>query len=83
MEEIQSFADRKDIEKFHDALKSSETTLMTDKDDAVFKRCAGHTVCAQSPINDNTNIFPLVECNVLLDQFQTVTENRTRLLVQT
>ena len=72
-EEIQSFADRKDMKKFHGALKSSGTTLMTDKD-AVCQRWAGDIVCAQSTINDNTNILPLVECNVLLDEFQTVTE---------
>ena len=31
-EEIQSFANKNDMEMFHDALKSSGTTLMTDKD---------------------------------------------------
>ena len=65
-EEIQSFADRKDMKKFHDALKtiygpksSSATpllsadgsTLLTDKD-AILKRWAEHFnhKCAQSPI---------------------------------
>ena len=80
-EDIQSFADRKDMKKFYDTLKSSGTTLMTYKD-AVFKRWTGHIVCAESSINDNTNTLPLVECNVLLDEFQTVTEttNTIRLL---
>ena len=76
-EEIQSFADRKDIKKFHDALKSSGTTLMPDKD-AVFKRWAGHIVCAQSSINDNTNILPLVECNVVLDNSKLSLKQRTQ-----
>ena len=55
-EEIQSFADRKDMKKFHDALKSiygpkssgatpllsaDESTLLTDKD-AILKRWAEH-----------------------------------------
>ena len=80
-EEIQSFADRKDMNKFHDALNSSEATLMTDKDAvSVFKRWAGHIVCAQSTTNDNTNILPLVECNVLIDEFQTVTETTNTIL---
>ena len=54
---------------------------MTDKD-AVFKMWAGHIVCAQSTINDNTNILPPVEYNRLLVEFQTVTEttNTIRLL---
>ena len=48
---------------FHDGLKSSGTTPMTDRD-VVFKRWAGHIVCAHSTINDSTNILPPVECNV-------------------
>ena len=64
-EEIQSFADRKDMKKFHDALKTiygpkssgatpllsaDEITLLTDKD-AILKK-VGRTLqqCAQSPI---------------------------------
>ena len=78
-EACQSFADTKDMKKVHDALKSSGTTRMTYKD-AVFKRWAGHNVCAQSTINDNTNILPLVECNVLPDEFQTVTETTNTIL---
>ena len=31
-------------------------------------------MCAQSTINDNTNILPLVDCKVPLDEFQTATE---------
>ena len=57
-EEIQSFADRKDIKKFHDALKTihgpkssgastllSEdgSTLLTDKE-AIMRRCAEHFI---------------------------------------
>ena len=55
---------------------------MTDKD-AVLKRCAEYILYAQSTINDNTiNILPRVKCNVLFDEFQTVTEtaNAIRLL---
>ena len=55
-EEIQSFADQKDMKKFHDALKTiycpkssgaapllsaDGSTLLTDKD-AILKRCAEH-----------------------------------------
>ena len=59
-EEVQSFADFADkngMEMFHDALKSSGTTLMTNKDVVL------------NTINDNTtNILPQVEWNVLLDE---------------
>ena len=43
-EEIQSFADNNGMKLFHDALKSSGTTLMTDKD--VLNRLAKLIVCA-------------------------------------
>ena len=57
-EEIQSFADRKDMKKFHDALKTiygpkssgatpllsaDGNTLLTDKD-AILKRWAEHSI---------------------------------------
>ena len=44
-EEIQSFADNNDMKMFHDALKSSGTTFMTDKD-VVFNRQNKLTACA-------------------------------------
>ena len=90
-EEIQSFADRKDTKKFHDALKtiygpksSSATpllsadgsTLLTAKD-AILKRWAYHfnsVLNCPSSVNDNAiNRLPQIECNVLLDEFPTVT----------
>ena len=93
-EEIQSFADRKDMKKFHDALKtiygpkSSGATpllsadgshLLTDKD-AILKRWAEHfnsVLNRPSSVNDNAiNRLPQIECNVLLDEFPTVTETR-------
>ena len=83
-EKNQSFADNNVMKMFHDALKSSGTTLMTDKDVVLNRRA--------KLINDNTtNILPQGECNVLLDESQTVTEttntiqlcHRTRFLFQT
>ena len=93
-EEIQSFADRKDMKKFHDALKTiygqnssgatpllsaDGSTLLTDKD-AILKRWAEHVnsvLNRPSSVNDNAiNRLPQIECNVLLDEFPTVTEIR-------
>ena len=93
-DEIQSFADRKDMTKFHDALKTiygpkssgatpllcaDESTLLTDKD-AILKRWAEHFNSVLNPpssVNDNAiNRLPQIECNVLLDEFPTVTETR-------
>ena len=93
-EEIQSFADRKDMKKLHDALKeiygpqSSDatpllsadgSTLLTDKD-AILKRWTEHfnsVLNRPSSVNDNAiNRLPQIECNVLLDEFPTVTETR-------
>ena len=93
-EEIQSFVDRKDMKKFHDALKTiygpkssgaipllsaDESTLLTDKD-AILKRWAEHlnsVLNRPSSVNDNAiNRLPQIECNVLLDEFPTVTETR-------
>ena len=89
-EAIQSFADIKDMEKFHDALKtvydqkSSGDTLLLSVDgstlltvkDAILEKFNGVLNC-QSTINDNaTNRLPQIECNVLLDEFPTVTETR-------
>ena len=93
-EEIQSFADRKDMKKFHDALKTiygpkssgatpllsaDGSTLLTDKD-AILKRWAEHfnsVLNRPSSVNDNAiNRLPQIECNVLLDEFPTVTETR-------
>ena len=92
VDEIQSFADRKDMKKFFDALKtvygpqSSGTTPLlsadgisplTDKE-AILKRWAEHfdSVLNQpSSINDDAiNRLPQVECNLLLDEFPTVSE---------
>ena len=93
-EEIQFFADRKDMKKFHDALKTiygpkssgatpllsaDGSTLLTDKD-AILKRWAEHfnsVLNRPSSVNDNAiNRLPQIECNVLLDEFPTVTETR-------
>ena len=93
-EEIQSFADRKDMKKFHDALKTiygpkssgatpllsaDGSTLLTDKD-AILKKWAEHfnsVLNRPSSVNDNAiNRLPQIECNVLLDEFPTVTETR-------
>ena len=93
-EEIQSFADRKDMKKFHDALKtiygpksSGATTLLSadgntlliDKE-AILERWAEHfnsVLNRPSSINqDAIDRLPQIECNVLLDEFPTVTETR-------
>ena len=93
-EEIQSFADQKDMKKFHDALKTIHgpkssgatpllsidgSTLLTDKD-AILKRWAEHfnsVLNRPSSVNDNAiNRLPQIECNVLLDEFPTVTVTR-------
>ena len=93
-EEIQSFADRKDMNKFHDALKTiygpkcsgatpllsaDGTTLLTDID-VILKRWAEHfniVLNRPSSVNDSAiNRLPQIECNVLLDEFPTVTETR-------
>ena len=93
-EEIQSFADRKDMKKFHDALKTiydpkssgatpilsaDGSTLLTDKD-TILKRWAEHfnsVLNRPSSVNDNAiDRLPQIECNVLLDEFPTVTETR-------
>ena len=92
--EIQSFADRKDMKKFHDALKTTYgtkssgatsllsadgSTILTDKPD-ILKRWAEHfnsVLNRPSYGNDNAiNRLPQKECNVLLDEFPTVTETR-------
>ena len=86
---IQSFADRKDMKKFFDALKivygpqSSGTTqllsadgtsLLTDKE-AILKRWAEHFDNRPSSICDEAiNRLPKVECNPLLNEFPTVSE---------
>ena len=55
------------------------STLLTDKD-AILKRWAVHFNCVlnrPSSVNDNAIIrLPQIECNVLLDEFPTVTETR-------
>ena len=85
-DEIQSFADRKDMKMFFDALKTiygpqcSGTTLsadgtglLTDKE-AILKRWAEHfdgVLNRPSSINDKAiNRLPQVECNPLLDSSQ-------------
>ena len=93
-EEIQSFADRKDMKKFHDALKTiygpkssgattllsaDGNTLLTDKE-AILERWAEHfnsVLNRPSSINqDAIDRLPQIECNVMLDEFPTVTETR-------
>ena len=93
-EDIQSFADRKDMKKFHDALKTiygpkssgnttllsaDGNTLLTDKE-AILERWAEHfnsVLNRSSSINqDAIDRLPQIECNVLLDEFPTVTETR-------
>ena len=93
-EEIQSFADRKDMKKFHDALKTiygpkssgattllsaDGNTLLTDKE-AILERWAEHfnsVLNRPSSINEDAiDRLPQIECNVLLDEFPTVTETR-------
>ena len=91
-DEIQSFADRKDMKKFFDALKtvygpqSSATTPLLSADgtsllnnkEAILKRWAEHfdSVLNQpSSVNDDAiNRLQQVECNLLLDEFPTVSE---------
>ena len=55
------------------------STLLTDKD-AILERWAEHfnnVLNRQSSVNDNAiNRMPQTECNVLLDEFPTVTETR-------
>ena len=91
-DEIQSFADRKDMKKFFYALKTVYgpqcsgttsllsaygTSLLTDKE-AILKRWAKHfdsVLNRPSSINDDAiNRLPQVECNLLLDEFPTVSE---------
>ena len=91
-DEIQSFADRKDMKKRLDALKtvygpqSSGTTpllsadgtsLLTDNE-AILKRWVEHfdsVLNRPSSINDDAiKILTQMECNLLLDEFQTVAE---------
>ena len=93
-EESQSFADRKDMKKFHDALKaiygpksygatpllsSDGSTLLTDKD-AILEKWAEYfnsVLNRTSSVNDNAiNRLRQIECNLLLDEFPTVTETR-------
>ena len=93
-EEIQSFADRKDMNKRYDALKtiygpkSSGTTplfsadgstLLTDKN-AILERWSeqfNDLINHPPSVNDNAiNRLFQIECNVLLDEFPTVTETR-------
>ena len=58
-------------------LSADGTSLLTDKE-AIFKRWADHfdsVLNRPSPINDDAiNRLPQVECNLLLDEFPTVSE---------
>ena len=77
------------MKKFHDALKTiygptpllsaDGSTLLTDKD-AIFQRWTEHfnsVLNRPSSVNNNAiNRLPQIECNVLLDEFPTVTETR-------
>ena len=93
-EENQSFADRKDMKKFHDALKTiygpkssgattslsaDGITLLTDKE-AILKTWTepfNSVLNRPSSINEDAiDRLPQIECNVLLDEFPTVTETR-------
>ena len=60
-------------------LSADGSTLLTDKD-AILKRWAEHfnrMLNSPLPVNDNAiNRLPQIECNVLLDEFPTVTETR-------
>ena len=60
-------------------LSADRSTLLTDKD-AILKRWAKHfnsVLNRPSSINDNAiNRLPQIECNVLLDEFPTVTGTR-------
>ena len=92
--EIHSFADWKDMNKFHDSLKTiygpessgaipllsaDGSTLLTDKE-AILERWAEHFKSVPnrtSTVNNNViNRLPQIGCNVLLDEFPTVTETR-------
>ena len=87
-EEIQSFADRKDMKKFHDALKTIYSpkssgattllsvdgiTLLTDKE-AILKRWAEHFNC-------ESTIMQSTECNVLLVEFPTVKKSSSTIVI--
>ena len=86
-DEIQSFASRNDMKKFHDALKTiygatpllsaDGSTFLTDKD-SILKRWAEHfnsVLNRPSSVNDNAiDILPQIECSVLLDEFPTIKE---------
>ena len=58
---------------------SVQMEVLTDKD-AILKRWAEHfnsVLNRPSSVNDNAiNRLPQIECNVLLDEFPTVTETR-------
>ena len=60
-------------------LSADGSTLLTDKD-AILKRWTEHfnsVLSRPSSVNDNAiNRLPQIECNVLLDEFPTVTETR-------
>ena len=60
-------------------LSANGSTLLTDKD-AILERWAEHfnsVLTCLSSANDNAfNRLPQIECNVLLGEFQTVTETR-------
>ena len=60
-------------------LSTDGSTLLTDKD-AILKRWTEHfnsVLNRPLSVNDNAiNRLPQIECNVLLDEFPTVTETR-------
>ena len=83
-DEIQSFADRKDMKKYGPQssgttplLSADGTSLLTDKE-AILKRRAEHfdsVLNRPSSINDEAvNRLPQVECNPLLDELPAVSE---------
>ena len=80
VEEIQSFGDRKNMKKFHDALKtlygpksSGTTPLLSADEDVILERWAEHfdsVFNRPSSLNDNAiNRLSQVEFNVLLDDY--------------
>ena len=88
-EQKPSFADRKDMKKFHDALQTIYGRTVLEPShcfvhliykDAILKRFAKHLNIVfnrPSTINDNAiTRQPHIECNILLDEFPSVTVTR-------
>ena len=87
-EEIQYFADRKEISKSSGAttlLSADGSTFLTDKE-AILERWAEHSnsvLNRPSSINEDAiDRLPQIECNLLLDEFPTVMETRKAVQMQ-